>query len=81
MQRAIDGLERHGEDGAAQILGPVGDLSSVVRDLSYRMYAICERKGWAQEALSYNILIASWSAIRDQARKLASIAQQATLNL
>ncbi len=81
MQRAIHGLDKHGEDGAAKILGPAGSLSSVVRDLAYRLYAICERKSWAQEALFYNMLIASWSGISDQARKLASIPQQATLNL
>ncbi len=80
MQRAIHGLDKHGEDGAAKILGPVGSLSSVVRDLAYRLYAICERKGWAQEALFYNMLIASWSGISDQARKLASVPQQASLN-
>ncbi|HEY4036265.1 MAG TPA: hypothetical protein VGL94_20080 [Ktedonobacteraceae bacterium] len=68
-------------DGAAKVLGGVGDLSGVVRDLAYRLYAICERKSWVQEALAYNILIASWSGISDQARKLAVVPQQATLNL
>jgi putative DNA methylase len=81
MQRAIHGLEKHGEDGAARVLGHAGDLSFVVRDLAYRMYALCERKGWTREALSYNILIASWSGISDQARKLASVPQQAILNV
>ncbi len=75
MQRAIHGLEKHGEDGAARVLGHVGDLSFVVRDLAYRMYAICERKDWTQEAFSYNILIASWSGISEQVRKLASVPQ------
>jgi putative DNA methylase len=75
MQRVIHGLEKHGEDGAARVLERVGDLSFVVRDLAYRMYAICEREGWTQEALSYNVLIASWSGISEQARKLASVPQ------
>jgi putative DNA methylase len=81
MQRAIHGLDKHGEDGAARVLGSAGDLSFVVRDLAYRMYAICERKAWTQEALSYNMLIASWSGISDQVRKLAAVLQQTTLNL
>ena len=63
------------------MLEGAGDLAVVVRDLAYRLYAICGRKGWAQEALAYNILIASWSGISDQARKLAFVPQQATLNL
>ena len=32
--------------------------------LAYRLYAICERKGWAQEALAYNTLVTSWSHIQ-----------------
>ncbi len=27
------------------------------QDLAYRLCTICERKGWAQEALSYNGLV------------------------
>ena len=34
-----------------------------VRDLAYRLYAICERKGWAEEAGAYNVLVASWPEI------------------
>ena len=79
MQRAIYGLDKHGYDGAGKVLGQVGDLAEVVRDLAYRLYAICERKGWAQEALAYNMLITSWSNIRDQAQRAARLPQQATL--
>ena len=32
------------------------------RSLSYYLYSICERKGWAQEALAYNTLVTSWPA-------------------
>ena len=53
MQRTIHALDKHGEDGAGNVLGRIGDLAEVVRDLAYRLYTICERKGWAQEALAY----------------------------
>lgn len=33
------------------------------RDLAYRLYTICERKGWAQEALPYNELVVTWSEV------------------
>src|SRR5205807_1158259 len=78
-QRAIHGLDKHGENGAAKVLGSVGNLSGGVRDLAYRMYAICERKSWTQEALFYNILIASWSGISSQVDKLAREPQQSIL--
>lgn len=30
------------------------------RDLAYRLYNLCERKGWAQEAAAYNGLVTAW---------------------
>jgi putative DNA methylase len=48
-----------------------------VRDLAYRLYNICERKGWSQEALYYNMLVTSWTDIDDQARSVVGRPQQA----
>jgi putative DNA methylase len=31
--------------------------------LAYRLYGICERKKWAEEALAYNGLVVSWPEI------------------
>jgi len=58
MQRAIHALDKHGEVAAGNVLGKAGDLAEVVRDLAYRLYTICERKGWSQEAQAYNRLLA-----------------------
>lgn len=33
---------------------------------------LCERKGWAQEALAYNSLVTSWLEISRLARREAS---------
>jgi putative DNA methylase len=79
MQRAIHALDKHGEVAAGNVLGKAGDLAEVVRDLAYRLYTICERKGWSQEAQAYNMLVTSWSGIRDQIHTLARTPQQATL--
>ncbi|MFO0195322.1 MAG: hypothetical protein ACK53P_15110, partial [Pseudanabaena sp.] len=35
----------------------------IAKDLSYRLYSICDRKGWTQLALDYNSLVISWQAI------------------
>ncbi len=78
MQRAIHALDKHGEVVAGNVLGKAGDLAEVVRDLAYRLYTICERKGWSQEAQAYNMLVTSWSGIRDQIHTLARTPQQAT---
>jgi putative DNA methylase len=60
-QHLIAALESHGEEAAAKIVKRLGGgKSEEARALSYRLYAICERKGWSVEALSYNALVTSW---------------------
>ena len=59
-QRLIRSLESGSEGDAAEILRKVGSLGETAKDLAYRLYTICERKKWAQEALAYNMLVKSW---------------------
>ena len=49
--------------GRPPLLSQVGGLGDTARDLAYRLYTICERKGWAQEALPYNGLVVAWSEV------------------
>ena len=69
-QCLIRDLERHGEEKAAELLRKVGALGETARDLAYRLYTICERKGWAQEALAYNSLVISWPEISRLAQSM-----------
>jgi putative DNA methylase len=39
------------------------ERAEAIRALAYRLYTLCERKGWAEEARAYNELVAAWSAI------------------
>ena len=61
-------LEQEGESAAASLLRQVGALGDTARDLAYRLYGICERKKWAQEALPYNSLVVAWPEITRLAR-------------
>lgn len=73
MQRMIYGLqEGKGEIEAGNILRDVGEIGEIARDLAYRLYTVCERKGWTQEALAYNSLVVSWSQISQLAQRQAS---------
>ncbi len=74
MQHLIHVLDQKGETGAAALLAQLGDRGENARDLAYRLYSICERKGWAQEAIAYNSLVMSWSEIS----RLAAEQQQRT---
>ena len=62
-QHLIWALDQTGETGAAHLLSQLGNLGEVARDLAYRLYSICDRKGWTQEAIAYNSLVISWSEI------------------
>jgi putative DNA methylase len=58
-----------GEDSAAALLRRLGgSYGEQARDLAYRLFSICERKGWAQEAMPYNALVVAWPEI---ARRVA----------
>jgi len=62
-QHLIRALDQNGETGAAHLLSQLGNLGEVARDLAYRLYSICDRKGWTQEAIAYNSLVISWAEI------------------
>ncbi len=64
-------LNGKGDTGAGDILCRAATPGEVARDLAYRLYTICERKGWAQEALAYNSLVTSWSEISRLAHREA----------
>jgi len=67
-QHLIYDLDKNGEQAAAALLADLGGLSETARDLAYRLYTICERKGWAQDALGYNMLVVAWPRLRELAR-------------
>lgn len=62
-QYLIHALDQKGETGAAELLVKLGDKGEIARDLAYRLYSLCDRKGWTQEAISYNSLVISWPEI------------------
>ncbi len=73
MQRMIHALlNGSGEIGAGDILRQASTQGEVARDLAYWLYTVCERKGWAQEALAYNSLVTSWLEISRLAHREAS---------
>ena len=68
-QYLIRALDREGERAAGALLAKLGGAGEPARDLAYRLYTICERKGWAQEALAYNMLAVAWPRLKESAGK------------
>ena len=65
-QYLIKALDQGGETEAARLANQLSsELVEKARALAYRLFAICERKGWGQEAIAYNTLITSWTHIQE----------------
>ena len=62
-------VDEGSEEEAAKLLKKVGALGEAARNLAYRLYSICERKKWAQEALAYNSLVVAWPDLVNMAKQ------------
>ena len=56
-------LEAGGEVAAAELAQQLPGRGEAARELCYRLYALCERRKRAAEALAYNGLVQSWPEI------------------
>ena len=75
VHRLIHAQETGGEEGAALLVARLGDWADIARELAYRLYAVCEHKKRAPEALTYNILVQSWSEIARLAQQKVTAEQ------
>jgi putative DNA methylase len=65
-QQLIRLLATSGQDAARILVGELGGMAETARELAYRLYTLCQREGWAEEAGYYNALVIAWPAIRSQ---------------
>jgi putative DNA methylase len=75
MCRALG--ESEGDAGA--LLAKMPEKQEAIRLLAYRLYTLCERKGWAEQARAYNELIMSWPAIVDASHGVGHVRTQMEL--
>lgn len=79
LYHLVRALQTRGEEEAGALLAAMRPLSDAIRQLAYRLYTFCERKGWAEDARMVNELIASWHGVDRasyepvKARKLGKI--------
>jgi putative DNA methylase len=56
----LSNITNTGETATGRILGKIAEQIEGVRQLAYRLYTLCERAGWAEDARAYNELMTSW---------------------
>jgi putative DNA methylase len=69
LHQLIRVFNAYGETGAAAVFASVQSHAEAARQLAYRLYTLCERKNWAEDARAYNEVVTSWSGIESAAAK------------
>lgn len=67
LHHLIRTLKHGGETEAGSVSAAIPGKLEAVRQLAYRLYTLCERQGWSEDARAYNELITSWSGIESAA--------------
>lgn len=81
LHHLIRALNQDGESAAGALLARMPAQAEPIRALAYRLYTLCERKGWAEEARAYNELVAAWSGIEQASADAGIKGSQAQLDI
>lgn len=81
LHQMIRSLQTQGESAAGALLAQMPERAEPIRNLAYRLYTLCERKGWADEARGYNELITSWLGIEAASHEAGHLGSQAKLDI
>lgn len=67
LHHLVRTFKQGGDTAAGAVSAAIPGKLEAVRQLAYRLYTLCERQGWAEDARAYNELITSWSGIESAA--------------
>ena len=81
LHHLVRALNTEGEADAGALLARMMDKAEPIRALAYRLYTLCERKGWAEDARAYNELITSWQSIETAANDAGPRGTQVSLDI
>ena len=74
-------LNNHGESAAGELLAKMPEKGESIRQLTYHLYTLCERKRWVEDARFYNELIGFWHAIITASHEVGQSGTQVDLRL
>jgi len=79
LHQLILAFDANGESAAAQLYAATISKAEAARQLAYRLYTLCERRNWAEDARAYNDVVTGWSGIESAAAKIPAAERQGTL--
>lgn len=81
LHQLIRALNQDGESAAGALLARMPTRAEPIRALAYRLYTLCERKGWAEEARAYNELVTAWSSIEQASADAGIVGSQVQMDI
>jgi len=80
LHQLIRALQKEDEEAAGALLARMPERSEPIRSLAYRLYTLCERKGWAEDARAYNELVTAWHAIEARSHEAGRRGEQTIMD-
>ncbi len=81
LHQLIRALNQDGETAAGSLLARMPERADAMRALAYRLYTLCERKGWAEEARAYNELVTAWQSVEQASSEAGISGSQTALDM
>ena len=81
LHHLVRALNQQSAADAGMLLAKMPTKIEPVRQLAYRLYTLCERKGWAEDARAYNELITSWNAIESASHEVGHVGKQTEMEV
>jgi putative DNA methylase len=76
LHHLIRAVNQQGEAAAGALMARMPERAEPIRSLAYRLYTLCERKGWAEDARAYNELVTAWTGIEQAANEKGVLGTQ-----
>ncbi len=80
LHQLIRALNQDGESAAGALLARMPDKTASLNALMYRLYTLCERQGWAEEARAYNELQGAWAGIEQASQEVGHVNTQSQMD-
>lgn len=81
LHQLIRALNQDGESAAGALLARMPDKTAGLIALTYRLYTLCERQGWAEEARAYNELQGAWIGIEQASQEIGHVGSQSQMDI
>ncbi len=81
LHQLIRALNQDGESAAGALLARMPEKTAGLIALTYRLYTLCERQRWTEEARAYNELQGAWVGVEQASHEVGHVRAQAQMDI